>query len=147
MYPDTELLEPEVKLANDIMAFKKSFKSAMLKSVSQNKDIIFLYDSNHVHDQLYVDFLANFINMFDRDSIEVFDKEFCHDLVAAQKESMENQLKNFPKTKSIKKISGPIIGSSGITTLPKDTFAIENGSKMKELSNSEYYALGVARIM
>lgn len=67
VFPDTELYEPEVKLANDIMGFKDSFKKAILRSVSENKDIVFLYDTNHLDDQLYIDYMANFINLFDKD--------------------------------------------------------------------------------
>ena len=63
-------------MASDIIGFKKSFKTALLLSVSTNKDIVFLYDTNHLEDQVYLDYMANFINLFDRDSIEVFDQEF-----------------------------------------------------------------------
>ena len=43
VFPDTELFEPEVKLANNIMEFKDAFKNAILRSISDNKDIVFLY--------------------------------------------------------------------------------------------------------
>jgi hypothetical protein len=76
VYPGTILHEPEVKMSRDIIAFKKDFKAAMLLTIRANENVMFLYDTNHTDDPVYVDYLANYIRLFDKDSIEMFDKEF-----------------------------------------------------------------------
>jgi hypothetical protein len=146
VYPDTKLWEPEVKLANDIMGFKDAFKNALLGWISENKDVVFLYDTNHLDDQLYVDYMANFINLFDKDWIEIFDQEFSEQLIETQKKYMDEESKQIPKIKSIKKLGVALKGLPGISGSHKETFAYENGAKKKELSNSEYYTLAIARI-
>jgi hypothetical protein len=76
VYPGTILHEPEVKMSRDIIAFKKDFKAALLLTIRSNENVMFLYDTNHTDDPVYVDYLANYIRLFDKDSIEMFDKEF-----------------------------------------------------------------------
>ena len=48
----------------------------MLKAVLSDKDILFFYDTNHIDDPVYIDYIYNYLSLFDRDSIEMFDKEF-----------------------------------------------------------------------
>ena len=76
IYPETVLFEPEVKIQNDIISFKNSFRDAMLQVIETDKDILFLYDTNHLDDPVYVDYIYNYIDLFERDSIEIFDKGF-----------------------------------------------------------------------
>lgn len=63
-------------MSNDIISFKNSFRNAMLQAVETDKEILFFYDTNHLNDPIYIDYINNYLNLFDRDSIEIFDKEF-----------------------------------------------------------------------
>lgn len=138
VYPDTDLFEPEVKPNNDIVAFKNSFKSAILKTVRQNKDMVFHFDKSHINDQVYLDCISNYINMFDRDSIDMFDQELCDKLIQAQKEYMNELSEEFPDAKNLKKA----VGHGNPRNTNKELYSYEHGLKgNKELTGSEYYTL------
>ena len=146
IYPDTFLYEPEVKISDDIIGFKESFRSAMIQAVKTDKDIVFYYDTNHIDDPVYVNYMSNFMKLFDRDSIETFDREFCDQLISAQKEYMELQIVQFPNSKNLK-LKKPVqkVGAGSSHGLSKDIYSFENG-KRAELSEAEYYSLALAKI-
>lgn len=91
VYPSTILFEPEVRIMHDIVKFRSSFKSAMLLTVLHDRDVVFLYDSNHWDDQTYVDYMSIYMTLFDKDSIEIFDQQLWNDLVEAQRKLIAKQ--------------------------------------------------------
>lgn len=52
---------------HDIVKFRSSFKSALLMAVRHDRDVIFLYDSNHLDDPIYLDYLSVYMTLFDHD--------------------------------------------------------------------------------
>ena len=91
VYPSTILFEPEVRIMHDVVAFRNSFKSAMIITVRQDRDVVFFYDSNHQDDCVYIDYIGLYMTLFDNDSIEIFDQSFWSELIEAQRELMSEQ--------------------------------------------------------
>jgi len=60
---------------HDVVKFRSSFKSALILTVRQDRDVVFIYDSNHLDDQVYIDYMSIYMTLFDNDSIEIFDQQ------------------------------------------------------------------------
>lgn len=73
---DCILYEPNVRISNDVVEFRSCFRKSMLLCIKSRSDLIFYIDDNHIDDILYFDYIANFLTLFDNDSIEMFDYEF-----------------------------------------------------------------------
>ena len=73
---NTVLFEPNVRINNDVIAFRNSFRKSMVLCVKTKNDVVFSIDDNHIDDIIYLDYIANFLSLFDSDSIELFDYEF-----------------------------------------------------------------------
>jgi hypothetical protein len=93
-YQKCTIFEPNIRMCNDIMRFKHIFKTAMLETIRNDETTVFFMDDNHLSDICYMDYVYNYLHLFENDAIEIFDEEFSSQLINTQKEAYEKKMED-----------------------------------------------------
>lgn len=91
------LFEPNVRYSVDVIKFRNDFRKAMVLAVKTKNEVSFLIDDTHIDDIIYFDYVANFLTLFDNDSIELFDHEFCQELIKTQRQVNDEEIESLSK--------------------------------------------------